>query len=89
MQKAYTLDEIDRMRSAVEALTPGYGLSYWSSTNPETDALFRASNAQQQAALAAKVEGKLRTYMQAGISVEELERKAQDALQQRNPPSDR
>ncbi len=67
MDRAYTVEEIDRMRAAVEHKWL-FGIR--SSEMPEGGMMSRVTNAKEQTEC---VEGLLRTYMIAGIAPEDLE----------------
>lgn len=67
-QRAYTVDEVDRMRKAISWSYPD-GVSYY------------------PAERAADIENRIRTYMAAGVSPEELERKRNEQAYQKQKRS--
>lgn len=76
MSRAYTLDQIDRMRAAVRRINRGTGdFTIIGSSDPIQNERLRAIYAAQEAAFQNRCEEILRTYMMAGVSPEELEAK--------------
>jgi hypothetical protein len=74
--RAYTLDEIDRMRAAVGKVVPPPPIQYLS-VNGMCDIGCQATQIEL-AERRAVIEDELRTYMAAGISPEALEAKAKE-----------
>lgn len=69
-QRAYTLDEIDRMRVSVRSILSG-GMQRCSGSFGVYPSVQRMWDAED-----ARAEDQLRTYMAGGVSPEELETKA-------------
>ena len=77
-QRAYTLSEIDRMRAAIKAKETT-GLENWSDgiyRQPMPNEFIGNSHGISEEVIDRRVEDQLRTYMQAGISPEDLEAQA-------------
>lgn len=72
--RAYTIDEIDRMRAAVERILYGWTAKEMDDAARNGTLLWR--NLPSDAERTREIEQRLRTYMAAGVSPEALEAKA-------------